>query len=689
MRALLTLIISFCLLHIQVYVSYNSYGFGFTKAHATDNQNGNNGSGDSVTPGAGTVSGVGVEATQEEQTYTVQDESENPSLTGSFIVQALMMFVIVVPAPAILANCSGVLDVWIYGATALYYIAMEVINYGKYKKGSEQEMSIYANKDKDEQIEAMNAAYEETKQAAEAAHKKAGFALHAGIGFTLAAVVLMVMIALKYTSMDFSLSTLMCLITVDGSKKSPTENFFAFNQMEYQAQIDSESDPLLSYISEEKSCSEDSVKLKEEAYYAEEIYVKASKTNKEFEEIKSLAAKFNPDFDKMIKDVEKHKTHQSKLQKVLDYFVSPAQADAGFLSGLGLGAVGLAAYFIFDKSFGVWLRNLMWDAWPRVAAYGIMAGLAYILHGMVKSSAKKLDERAEQYKNLAEQMQMQMNGFQIESGGGFSNINRGQGPESSIDDTEKTTKTDGCFTGKPGQLKQDPNCLCKKANNCKQMEMPKVSFSGMSTPGIISEPMSMFKKSGNNLYSGNLAGAQTSAAGLGQYAGKLGKFRRKIMGNVQKTLKDNGKPLVPIGKLQSKAAIAFRKAFDDGLSKLPDDLKNDLMKLDTPIEDKSVTNKEMASAKPAPAAKPASPNQKSNKDGFMGFDFADDESSDEAVVDPDAIAANMTEDEGFGGDITDRPDEDIFKIINTRYLKSAYPIFFEEEGGAPPQKISE
>ena len=292
-------------------------------------------------------------------------------------------------------------------------------------------------------------------------------------------------------------------------------------------------------------------------------------------------------------------------------------------------------------------------------------------------------------------MKMQMNGFQIESGAGLTDIDRGPGPESSIDDTEEIKKNDdSCFIGNPGSLKQDPNCLCKKANNCKQMEMPKVSFNGMSTPGILSEPMSLFQSSGNKLYSGDLQGAQADGARLGNFAGKIKKAKRQMFTKVNKSRKNANQDPIDFG-LQSKALKAkMVKMFQDGYSKLsPSDQKSLQDTFSGNKEDLSLA-KELANRKQVPAsgvrAKSAGQSSKTNaKDGFMGFDFGDQESTDDVAIDPDSVAANMNDQGMFQGDIRDRPDEDIFKIINTRYLKSAYPIFFDEEGGAPPQKISE
>ena len=370
-----------------------------------------------------------------------------------------------------------------------------------------------------------------------------------------------------------------------------------------------------------------------------------------------------------------------------------AKADGGVLAGLGLGAVGLTVVSLLDKTAGKALRKLMANRWASVIAYGVFGVVALVVYGVVESAAKKLDKRAEQYKGLADKLTQQLNGWQIAEGGGFSNINRAQGPEASIQDPQKVKKTDGCFTGEPGSLKQDPNCLCKAANNCKQMEMPKVSFNGMSTPGIVSEPMSLFKSSANNLYSGNMAGAQTDGAQLGQFAGKMNRKFKDLQKSLNDQRKAKGEKPVNFGTQGRALRARLNKMMTDQINGLNADQKNALASIggSQGLTSEDIDKIAKAAPEPAPVAKAAPAGSAKAKDEFAGFDFGNEEPSgttEEVGVDPNAIAAGMNEQGTFECDITDRPYEDIFKIITTRYMKSAYPNFFDE-GGNPPATISE
>ncbi|MCO4755951.1 MAG: DUF1206 domain-containing protein [Bacteriovoracaceae bacterium] len=621
------------------------------------------------------------------------------------IVQAILLIIIVILAKPLLMKCSSQIDVWIYGATSLYYIAMEVINYGKYKKGSEEEMKIYADKDKDEQIEAMNSAYEETNEAAEAAHKKAGFAKNTMVGFALAVVILGIRMMLSAWTSFGTMSDLYCNgndgsggedggntgegteSAGDGVNANPDVvpvNIFDnkyYNMSNNETEHEEVLNPGVSLV-----CSAD-----DSNFLMFEKDIKQSDKNQIYLRDQALQAKYLQLMREAKTDDERE-----KLKNVMSYFVSDATADGGVLAGLGIGVVALVVIQLLAKSFGKMIEGWMNSPWGRLIAYAAFGLIALAVWKIVEAAAEELDERADQYKNLAEQLTQQLNGFQIAAGGGFSNINRGDGPESSIEDEKTTTKVENCFTGKPGSLKQDPQCLCKKSNNCKRMEMPKVSFNGMTTPGIVSEPMSLFQDSGNKLYNGDLSGANASGAKIGQYALKARNAQRRMFDKLNNKRVNKGLKPVQFDKRINSARAKLSKMFNKTYNTLTPEQKSSLANFSPTMDDKT-KDKFVDKNKGAIAAgkKSSSRGGKGKpKDAFAGFDFGDDEesSTEEVGLDPDAVAANMADEGMFQGDITDRPDENIFKIITTRYMKSAYPAFFDDEeggGAAPPNKISE
>jgi hypothetical protein len=205
----------------------------------------------------------------------------------------------------------------------------------------------------------------------------------------------------------------------------------------------------------------------------------------------------------------------------------------------------------------------------------------------------------------------------------------------------------------------------------------------------------MFQGSANSLYSGDVQGAEMSPASLGNFAVNSKKYARKINGNLNKKLKKLNKNQVPLEKKYGGLVAKMTKTLRDGINGLSPAEKQSLNELfgkegeNINPDTKSNNSNNLAISPSSKNSKSTMNNKKASKDGFMGFDFGDEESTDDVAIDPNSVAANMNDQGMFQGDIRDRPDEDIFKIINTRYLKSAYPIFFDEEGGAPPQKISE
>ncbi|MBL6990443.1 MAG: hypothetical protein ISR65_11720 [Bacteriovoracaceae bacterium] len=105
---------------------------------------------------------------------------------------SMALFAAALVAPTYLMNCSNKPSVWIYSGTAVMYLGMEVLNWGKYEDASTHKMIIYDNKDKDKQVAALDAAEKVTKEAANGAQKKAKWAKYASVGFGIAAAVSLV-----------------------------------------------------------------------------------------------------------------------------------------------------------------------------------------------------------------------------------------------------------------------------------------------------------------------------------------------------------------------------------------------------------------------------------------------------------------------------------------------------------------
>jgi hypothetical protein len=587
--------------------------------------------------GTGVVRGNFLEADMTAGTQTAEEETKNPSLASGHIFTAIQMIVIGLLAPTIITLCPSKASTYVFGAGALYYVAMELMNMGKFVKGSNEEMAIYKNVDVDVQMEALEAAASETENAAEAAHKKSDLSRNAAIVYGIAAIAALLEAIIESTP-PATLFAQQCkgYVAINNNWKEKNLDIFKFDTKITQS-------------------SEFQIPYKNESSFI-------SFRDKQLKQL----------------PVEHNKT---LLNKVFDMVLPEAKAgaDPGVLSGLVGGvAAAIVVVFLIKDEMKELLQPFAKTGWFRFGTYVVFAGIATTGSVLIRSAAEDLDERAVQYRSLMSKLKQATQGG-IQMSGGAQSINQGYA-SSSIKEADAAPEITTCFTGDKGQLKRDENCLCKKANNCKKSEVPTLNFQGFGGNGIINEPLSMFNDSANSLFGGDVSGAQASGAGIGNSAGKLGKLRRKIIDKFNNQRKAAGQAPINFNSLQGGFKSAFSKTIRKGLNSLsPAQAKALASMAPTKSSGMSKKKENIASIKVA-GAKVAGTQKAGTRKNNMGF-FLDDEEEGEISnggINPDDLAGSMNGDNMFQGDITDRPDENIFKIITTRYLKSAYPKFFDE-----------
>lgn len=634
MKYVKVFILCLSLFHLQVFQGQLAYGQDPTPTPSSNNQ------------GTGVNPGSFMEADESVHENRPSDEVKNPSLTSSHIFTALQMIVIGAMAPNIISLCGDQKSTYVYGAGALYYVAMEIINMGEFKKGSEQEMVYYTDGDHDKQIEALNAAADETEKAAKAAHKKADLSRNAAIVYAVAAIV-----ALAEGMEWFGLNS-----ACKGSTASL--DIFQNNSQKFT------------------QCNENSFP----------DYVAFSDGEKYFSSKEDIQLNPEPGIELMSKHVAKAKEEdKSAMEKALNLLFPEAQANKGTISGLvgGVAAAILVVTVLKEAMTKLLQASFAPNGFMRAGWYAGFGAIGLIASGQIRKAADDLDDRADQYRELAKRLQHHSEGIKLE--GGSQAINMAFAKKS-IRDTEVAEEKNACFTGTPGNLARDPDCLCKKANNCKKAEIPTLNLGEFGGGGIVSEPLSMFGNSANSLYSGDLTGAQTASAGLGSFAGRLGKARRVMMDKFNKKQKAAGKPTFDLENHSKNAQKAFSKLLQKGIQSLSPEQAKALTNMAPPKPSGKKKDKKVAGKKKATGVVAGQAAPQGNKQGGFGFSLDDDEEGEiaEGGIIPDDLAANMDSADMFEGDISDRADEDIFKIITTRYLKS-YGKIFEESADLAPQ----
>ena len=220
--------------------------------------------------------------------------------------------------------------------------------------------------------------------------------------------------------------------------------------------------------------------------------------------------------------------------------------------------------------------------------------------------------------------------------------------------------------------------------------MPTINFEGFKTPNTLKNLVNTNGQITDEFYKGNVQGANMLAeANNNKNAARLKKLNKSVQKTLNSALKKSGKKPIDFDKEIADNRTALFSSVQDKLSSMPGNISNSLSTQDKTkeeAEDKSVRGSGGSVQIKSPAStRSRAKAKKGKKGGDFKFDFdLDDEeeektkgmghSSDSAKRDKELDQYETTQD-----DISQRSETSLFKIIETRYLKTAYPIFFEEE----------
>lgn len=533
--------------------------------------------------------------------FKIQNPKSSSGLSISAQMLSALTLILAIPYSAkLMTVCNTQPSAWIFSGTTAIYFALEVSNWGKYKKASKLELEIVNSnniKTRNEQIEAFWSAYRHTKNSANAVENKSKNAKIAAIGFTVATIAAIV---------------------------------------EHLSKL---------YGSYDDICIGFNNKLHMDWFYASTVFKKA------FAGTEDVA------------------------------------------TALGITGGALAALYVVNnqKIFG--LSNIALDGLYRSIVFGVLSGVAAIVAAQADSTAKTLHQRANQYKMLAEKLEAITEGKQpIKPGTGISNSSKKNIPTISnlTSTTSKSTTSDYCFTGNNAQLNLDASCGCQATNSCKSTELNKANLSKLNLPSYLTDSLGILGKAANDTFNGKSTFAGTVAAnGLAKNAANIERFKNDLLKKIQSK---NKKPLnieqetkKIKDKLQKEALANFSKLSPSDQTKLLDFINptetND--SADTKVNDASKNNTYNNSKdknSPSSGTNPLTNKNSTKEDENL---FSEIENKNGNAENNDGENKNdLKDNEKYlieGNDISSNRNDDIFKQISVRYLKSAYPILLEAE----------
>lgn len=577
--------------------------------------------------------------------------------------------------PLVLRSCQGVWSAYAYAAGGGVYLVMEIMGYSKFKDAStsNQEMIATLDDSADTQIQSLTAAENQETIAAQALGNKAS-----GIKIFATA-----------TTIALVLGALEALADATGAKPAPYMSWLA---------------PFM-----DKTCQglgSNSIKpLKDETLM--QYYARADEYNDYLFGSSYQSPIIDDGFelnDQILTSVVSKHEQQNFVQTVFDFSASLSNLiipsalakdevkvnDSGsFWSQIGVAAAGGVLAFItpVQSAFG----GLMSYSWTRVGLYGALGGLLWTAHGQVKEAQKNAESNARVYASLRNRLAAAITSDARLAGninsprtGIRNNIGGINGPRDQVNELPEGAI---CLTGNLGEQRVDNACNCAKNNTCSQVSFKNVPLKNNALPSFFGNSVGALGSGASSLFAGNTQGANAAFGTMSSNAANLRKLSDNLKGKIDAELKKK-KSKYTVADIEKSALDKLENDLPKIFNSLPEQQRKTLgdftnFGLDggqtalAPLlaDDGKLNSKEILASVQAKLAKQKAD---SGVDPFK-FDFFENVPPIDNVTSSLNQASALSDFETSESDISNRPDESIFKIITVRYFKSAYPRFFSEE----------
>ena len=413
--------------------------------------------------------------------------------------------------------------------------------------------------------------------------------------------------------------------------------------------------------------------------------------------------------------------------EIFDYLL-PSEA---FASGTALKKIGITAGGVAVLGKTMSLQKKIQNT-PDVAKGAILGGLS----ALAGASERKWTNAAEEYRSrgasytaLAKQLREQLQGKECPEGDPACKKDcKPEDKDCKKDDDKNGDKTAGtttagtatnaksssgigtsvsrggisrsqsgqpCSIGAQGSQSVDRSCSCRRTNSCTKSNFPQSnSFSTVGLPSFATQSYDELEKSADELYNGEDFGFGETApfASIDKNAGRISKLNTAVFDKL-KTQMDKNEGAGSFDKFSDNAKKGFKKAVLTSYGNLPlgmqaalltslggsefmgiDDFNFDDDFGDGIFQSEGVrleTGGAMFGSEGVSAFD-------AGLEAFSDEDFAqgEDERSPDSIADP---IETLSDYESSENDITAKPYISIWKIISSRYMKSAVPVFLEKK----------
>ncbi|RLA62939.1 MAG: hypothetical protein DRQ89_08175 [Epsilonproteobacteria bacterium] len=671
MKSFTILLSVFCLLHMQLPQAY-AEGPSFSEAQEDANSNV-----EKYSDQATVDTDEGKTAIEKDDDF--QEYNEN---TKQIVLQTLTLLMIAIASPIFAISCPKAPDVWINAIAGILLIVMEGILWGSYQRAGTKELKILEGSTDEytTQLDSMAVAMEQTLKAKSWMDIRFGMIVGSTVLVGVAIAIVLIMAIIE-------------VVRSWGAETPKAASCFAYNNSLNGPKQLYAQNPTIDWpisVGDLADRFETAGNLGDAAFINKEIEglqrgETRSPSIKDYELVKNME-----DFTEIIEGTDGiMKQMVAQLRKVGDAVIPPAYASmnakdvAPKLSAIG---IGVSAGIIKGIMVGVKgaFQATKINGWIRAAFYGVELGLMTWFSVESNKTRKEYDRRAKAYEDLHNQLTKL-----LENRPGFDpNVRSGIRPPMVIrQDAESSAFSaadNQCTTGGTGTYAADSSCSCRETDTCKKVKMPETNFAGFSTPGVVSGSASMGESMSNQLFGGNLKGAMASANSLGRNAAKIRAVNSKLRDLANKKMVEFGKKPMAFDTMTSNMGSKLSKGVSDGFNSLSSADQNSLMAAMTTRTPAAAKEKEEKAGELKVAATRSGKATTAKKKSIFDFLGGDDKDDADEYKRKKLAAGKDLEEKGLEAyedsskQVSERTGTSIFKIIEIRYMKTAYPIFFKD-----------
>lgn len=657
-------------------------------------------------------------------TYEARATTETPEYVGDKeagikakeAMNWILTIAVILSAPIMAAMCFSRIDTKIHGVGALVYLVLEIAAFATYEGSATQEFKAYLDS---ASIEAQKGAFDSAIAITEKKITTAKLRLAGQFAFAAVEIISSIL-AFVNASKEVAITAAASLGTMAAQCAPvagacpisptcvPTGTFILKdNQNKYASMFKDEENPLIDFHTSDISGLDKVLSQSPSDFHSYflvneyEDYRAGRLQNFDYDTSKQVMSFYNTktDFNYFAHYINLAKKQIANLG---DFFVPNVFAESydsdkwksfGPKIGIiGAGLVAMAAMMIAQKvnattylNVSGWIRGAFYIVISTIAiAAGTTTAIAMSNTEKEKAAYEKLQKAITNYVAPAEKPKMNP------SSGGYNSAIYNNFPMPEPIDGEPI-----------GELAKESACGEGSSNPCEcvgdkcSLKPNKVDFKGFGSFSNVKSALQQNDHSLNSLMNGDLSSAMSAQNELGKNAANLKKDLSEIKDKINLTFGQNGIAPIDFDSNEKQMADTLRDSTQKAFNSLPKDQQAALMNWASGSMPAAAPNDEkekgegkddggvqklpggnLASARPVEAQKDNK--AKSLKDLFGVFgDSKNDKKKKRNILTSEEKVKELSKFKSSTQEISKNPDTSIFKMIEIRYFKSAYPTFFE------------